>query len=270
MTGTPYPASTTSPANAPSVWAKRLAGYQWERQGVGRSAATVFRLTAAGQPELYVKAEPAGLFCGLMGEASRLRWLTARGLPCPQVLGLEAESGWHWLLMTGLPGGDLSQRRDLLPSETIELVVGALRRLHAQPIKGCPFDQRLSRWLAAAQARLATGRVDARNFADENLGRSPEELFELLLESRPQETDLVLTHGDPSLPNLLVERRNFVGFIDCGRLGIADRYQDLALAGWSIGYNLGVDWVEPFFAAYGLDKPDRPKLAFYRMLDEFF
>ena len=124
MTGTPYPASTTSPSNAPSVWAKRLAGYQWERQGVGRSAATVFRLTAAGQPELYVKAEPSGLFCGLMGEASRLRWLTAsrrivallrrgvrwaaegRALQAPRlqllVSGLERRKGKHIRASPGL------------------------------------------------------------------------------------------------------------------------------------------------------------------------
>jgi aminoglycoside 3'-phosphotransferase-2 len=63
---------------------------------------------------------------------------------------------------------------------------------------------------------------------------------------------------------------NFTGFIDCGRLGLADRHQDLALACWSVEYNLGKEWVMPFFALYNGPVIDEKKIAFYRLLDEFF
>ena len=258
------------PASAPNAWSERLAAYRWERQAIGRSRATVFRLVASGRPDLFVKAEPSGIFCEIIGEAARLRWLITLGVACPEVLGLEASAGWHWLLMTAVHSIDLATRHDLLPTEVIDLAVSALKMLHAYPVEGCPFDHRLARRLALARSRLSAGLIDPRNFADEHLGRSPEELMEDLLANRPGGADLVLAHGDACLPNFMTEGSAFAGFVDCARLGIADRYQDLALAGWSIGFNLGVDWIEPFYRAYELTDPDRQKLQFYRTLDEFF
>ena len=59
------------------------------------------------------------------------------------------------------------------------------------------------------------------------------------------------------------------GFVDVGRAGVSDRYRDLALAARSIEYNLGSEYVAPFFATYGVE-PDPRRTAFYRLLDEFF
>lgn len=67
----------------------------------------------------------------------------------------------------------------------------------------------------------------------------------------------------------MAEADRFTGFIDCGRLGVSDRFQDLALAARSIERNLGADWVAPFFREYGVE-PDERRMAFYRFLDNFF
>ncbi|QCI63587.1 aminoglycoside 3'-phosphotransferase [Phreatobacter stygius] len=158
-----------------------------------------------------------------------------------------------------------ASRAQLFPPRTTGHVPIALFRLRRHV-----FDHRLDHRLAAARARMAAGLVDETDFDDERLGRPLPDLYRQLIADRPPSEMLVVTHGDACLPNLIAGETGFAGFIDCGRLGLADRYQDLALASWSITYNLGAAWVAPFFGHYGLPEPDPARLAYYRLLDEFF
>ncbi len=86
--------------------------------------------------------------------------------------------------------------------------------------------------------------------------------------------DLVFTHGDYSLPNVIPNddgtRVALSGFVDCARAGVGDRYQDLALAARSIASSLGPEWVSLLFERYALTHIDERKLGFYTLLDEFF
>jgi len=68
----------------------------------------------------------------------------------------------------------------------------------------------------------------------------------------------------------MLDDGRFTGFVDCGKLGSSDRYQDLAICCHSIRFNLGREWVGPFLRAYGLTKINQQRMRFYRMLDEFF
>lgn len=69
----------------------------------------------------------------------------------------------------------------------------------------------------------------------------------------------------------MLDDRGVTGFIDWGYAGVADRYQDLALAVRSITWNLGAEWVPSFLDAYRLpDGLDAAKIEFFHLLDEFF
>lgn len=85
----------------------------------------------------------------------------------------------------------------------------------------------------------------------------------------PLSPDPVVTHGDYSLDNLLIQDGEVVGCIDAGRVGIADRYQDIAIV-WNCLGEFGPESQEGFLRAYGIAGPDRRKLDFHLMLDELF
>ena len=107
--------------------------------------------------------------------------------------------------------------------------------------------------------------------------KDPQELLEWLYDNRPKE-DFVLSHGDFCLPNIFINDDKFSGFVDIGRMGVADRYQDIALCYRSLKHNFsgkfggkiydGYD-ENMFFDALGIE-PDFEKIRYYILLDELF
>ncbi|GKX54658.1 hypothetical protein SOASR030_07700 [Leminorella grimontii] len=85
----------------------------------------------------------------------------------------------------------------------------------------------------------------------------------------PFSPDPVVTHGDVSLDNLIFDKGILMGCIDVGRVGLADRYQDLAIL-WNCLGEFSPLLQKRLFQKYGIDNPDMKKLQFHLMLDEFF
>lgn len=142
--------------------------------------------------------------------------------------------------------------------------------MHALPISACPFDVQLALRMAAAQQGLEAGLVDASDFDEARAGPSPEHVWAQLQALLPLSPDLVFTHGDYSLDKvLLYAARQVTGFIDLGRLGVAARYQDLAIC-WNCLAEFGELAQRAFMQAYGIAEPDERKLAAHLCLDEFF
>ena len=118
---------------------------------------------------------------------------------------------------------------------------------------------------ALARAKLAAGQLRA---------RAENEVAELLA-TRPRQEDLAVCHGDLCVPNVLFDPGTceVTGVIDTDRLGVADRWADLAIITRSLAARYNPQY-GPWAADRLLDRyrvpPDPAKIAFYRLLDEFW
>ncbi len=245
-------------------------GCTWNRITTGESLADTFRLERDGAPALYLKISPQSARNDLLAEKERLDWLQGR-LPVPDVLRYAVDGQSEYLLLTALAGGNAASLAAVEPPERIAtLLATGLRTIHALPVEQCPFDMMLDREIEEARRNIALGLVDEADFDDIRLGRSATDLFQELLTTRPSTEDLVFTHGDYCLPNIIVDGQDLGGFVDLGRAGVADRYKDIALALRSLERNTGQDLTTAFFEAYGLPGPDTERVDYYKLLDEFW
>lgn len=240
---------------------------EWTEVILGESDAATWRIEGDGEV-LYLKTAPAHPLSELPGEAARLNWLATTPMQAPSLRDYFQYGDRDWLLMTALPGRDLTHFIDH-PDALVAALANSLRQLHALDTATCPFDQSLDVKLAAGAANAAAGRVDESDFDTERAGWSVAAVLDLLHHTRPTVEDLVVCHGDASLPNIMTDASGYSGIIDCGRLGVADRWQDLAIACRSIIYNVGEAHVASFLAAYGAEW-DEPRFRYYCALDELF
>ncbi|MFC7330915.1 APH(3') family aminoglycoside O-phosphotransferase [Marinactinospora rubrisoli] len=248
--------------------------HSWQRVTAGASGAQVWRFSR--RRTRYVKLDTD--HAALAAEAERSAWLAEVGIGAPEVLEFDGRDGVYWLVSTAVPGRSLAQP---WPAHHRAPVVAALarfaRHLHDLPIADCPFDRRLAVTVPEAESRVAAGLVDPGDFDAERRGRTPEDLLAELHAGVPESEDLVVCHGDMCLPNVLVDPATleWTGVVDVGRLGVADRHTDLALAGRSLADTdlnpaFGAPFARAFLEHYGGHLVSEERLAFFRLLDEFF
>lgn len=167
----------------------------------------------------------------LAGERDRIEWLSAQRIPGPSVLEWATTPDGPLLITSAVPGVPADQLDSEGLGRAWSAIAAAVRDLHALPTVGCPFSREL-----AAMATLARDAVNPDFLPDEDRARPATELLCRVVAELPQRLgqeagDLVVCHGDLCLPNIVIAPGDFsvAGFIDLGRLGLADRHADLAL-----------------------------------------
>ncbi|MES2202256.1 MAG: APH(3') family aminoglycoside O-phosphotransferase [candidate division FCPU426 bacterium] len=206
----------------------------------------------------------------LEAHAIALKWLSGK-LPVSELYAFVKTESLAALLTSAIEGTDASEWcKTETPERVAEACALALLKIHALAPEGCPLDARLDRRIQEAKVNLDAGLVDLEDLDEVRQGRPGPALFQELIDRRPPSEDLVFVHGDYCLPNIFVKDDMLTGFVDLGRCGIADRYQDLALLCRSLKFNLGKDMVQVVADVYGQGALDSEKLDYYCLLDEFF
>lgn len=210
-----------------------------------------------------------------------MKWLEDK-LPVPKVLCSVKENGINYLLMSRIHG-KMSCSAELLanPSHLVKLLADGLRMLWNVDISQCPYNNSIDNKLRQAEIIVQSNLCDMENVEPTTFGENgfenPEALLQWLKESKPDE-ELVFSHGDFCLPNIIIKDDKINGFIDLGRSGIVDKHQDIALCYRSLQHNYdgkyGRGVYEGFDATILFDElnivPDWNKIKYYILLDELF
>ncbi|GAA1814275.1 MULTISPECIES: aminoglycoside 3'-phosphotransferase [Brevibacterium] len=226
----------TGPEPKP-IWLNEAGGVTVRFDAAGSSA------SADGTRLRYLKRNPLPSSEDLALEAEKLEWLTARH-PVPRVIDYVRRSDAEFLITEAIPGANAVAAENTARANTAIAAIGeGLRRLHDLPVDDCPWT-----WSVADRLRAATTERAS------------------TLSPTPEIDRLVVCHGDPCAPNTLLDAAGrFVGHVDMQRLGVADRWADLAVATMSFGWNYDAFDEAVFWDAYGI-APDEKRIRYYRDL----
>ncbi|WP_167957352.1 APH(3') family aminoglycoside O-phosphotransferase [Anaerosporobacter faecicola] len=214
-------------------------------------------------------------------EHEMMLWLQDK-LPVPKVLAFERKAGLSYLLMSKVEG-KMSCDEEYInnPNQLATLLTKGLRGLWQVDIANCPTSFALDRKLQMAQYNVEQNFVDLEDAEPDTYGehgfRDPSHLLQWLIDNKPEE-ELVLSHGDFCLPNLFGRKEEVTGYIDLGKTGIADRWQDIALCYRSLLHNYDGTYTGKAYEGFDRNllfeylgiEPQWDKIRYYILLDELF
>lgn len=246
-----------------------LAGYSSD--GTNRkteSNADVYLFMHPTKHSVYVKTfrpNDAPREATLQAESTAVAWLQGK-VQVPQLVDYCTDGTTEYMVTTQLPGqpAHSTDATADLPA-LIALLADGLRQLHALQIADCPLDNRVGTIIRCVKRWFADGVITINELPHCYRKPTMEACIDAIRDSQPAEEELVFAHGDYCLPNVLVADGRLTGFIDLGYAGIADRYIDFVSIDYTIRRNLGSEWVQPFWDAYGVEI-DAERFAFYERL----
>ena len=256
------------------------------RDLVGEKKYTVEKIGESGSEvriydQFVLKIQPHSIEAD--NEYAAAAWLKGR-LPLPSIPVYTVRNNTAYTLMSRVRGKMLCDMEYLKqPELLIGLAAKGIKMMWDIDVSDCPCNaSKLSERLRAAEYNVANGLVDIENTEPGTFGKDGfKDPLELLawLKSNPPEEDISLTHGDYCLPNVFALGGEISGFIDLGKMGPADKWQDIAIAIRSLSHNFSGKYTDgkkifDFTAQMLLDalgiEMDEEKFRYYFLLDELF
>lgn len=185
-----------------------------------------------------------------------MKWLQNK-LPVPRIIAFERDKNKNYLLMSKISGEMACDDKYMQDPEVLTTVLAqALKSLWTIDISTCPYASNLDKKLKLAEYRVNNNLVNIDDVNPETFGengfKDPKDLLQWLINNRPEE-ELVLSHGDFCLPNVFIKDGKLSGFIDLGRAGAADKWQDIALCYRSLCSNFNGEYFNKAYEGFNKD-----------------
>jgi aminoglycoside phosphotransferase len=201
-------------------------------------------------------------------EIGMYQWIKGR-LPVPAILYQAIIDDISYLLMEKAEGEMLEGAQfENNPVLLVRLAAKGIMRLQSVGISECIYNSTIGYKLLKAREFIDCGvaaRIDESIYTE---GMSTvEDVYRYLVEHKPEE-ELVFTHGDYCFNNYFTDGEDITGYIDMGRGGVGDKYQDIALCVRELS-EYDSKYIDLLFELLGIE-PDYEKIKYYILLDELF
>ena len=232
----------------------------------GMSSANVYKFSNDKQT-LFLKTDKSDR--GIVREKQMYSWLKDK-LPLPKVIAQCSDNGIDYLLISKADGVMAQDKKYINnPELLIRLVADAIYMLWNVDITNCPFDSTIEAKLLQAKELIENGNVESieRNKYTFDLD-TPTAIYQYLEKNKLKE-DYVFVHGDLCPNNFFFDGEKVSCFIDLGRAGKGDRWQDIALCIRELEEIIDEKYINKLFELLGIT-PNYEKIKYYILLDELF
>lgn len=239
----------------------------------GASGAGIFILKLE-EDIMYLKTKSNDQIYEIESERKAYDWLKNK-LRVPKIEFFDSIYNYDMLCVSKLDGILFDDLKDELDNEKfIDLYIRALKNMHSLDISSCKLENKIKKRLSDARKimnieseKVVCTVYDYVNGVEKKINKI--NIYRHLMANIPSTEELVFTHGDYCFDNLIYND-GVPAYIDLGRGGVADKYQDIALAVRNIHEEFGLVWVDYFIKNYGISDIDFRKVNYYILLDELF
>ncbi len=237
-----------------------------EEISIGCSDSQVFKIEKVDKI-YFIKISTKG---NLTSEYEKLKWLDGK-LNVPRIALYDYTNDAEYLITESV-GGEMVCSEYYLnnPKIGIKVIAKAFKQINKVDIENCPFNASIDYKLLLVENNVKNNLIHLEDIKEATLKRfgSLENIIQFLKDNKFDD-EHCFSHGDTSLPNIFATGNEFVGFIDVGECGFADKWFDLAICEKSIRRNYGEDYIQQFYNELGI-VPDREKINYYLLMMELY